>query len=237
MSAKTNHYQILEVSQRASQKEIKLAYRRLVKLFHPDTLSETADRDKIVQINAAYEVLSDPHKRNSYDRQLLNRDLYYHASRRQQRTAEAQRTYAKAQQEVKKRQNRQEDWLKRVYFPVNKTILLILQPLDDRIDDLAADPFDDLLMDDFVRYLEECRLLLDRAKKTLSSQPNPAKFASIAANLYFCIDRIGDGLEELEYFTQNYDDRCLHTGQEMFRIAWNLSDSARASASAFAFSY
>ncbi len=237
MSAKINPYQILEVSQKASQKEIKLAYRRLVKLFHPDTLSETADREKIVEINAAYEILSDPQKRNSYDRSLFNRELYYHASRRQYRTAEAQRTYAKAKQQVQKKNTAQSQWLKQVYFPVNRNILLILNPLKDRIDDLSADPFDDLLMDDFIRYLKECRFLLDRAKKTLSSQPNPAKFANIASNLYFCLDRIGDGLEELEFFTQNYDDRCLHTGQEMFRIAWSLSDSARASASAFAASY
>ena len=236
MSAKINHYQILEVSHRASQKEIKLAYRRLVKLFHPDTLAETADRDKIVQINAAYEVLSDPQKRNSYDRQLLNRDLYYHATQRQKRTAEVQKTYTRAKQEVKKKHNIQTQWLKQVYFSVNRNILLILNPLRDRIEDLAADPFDDLLMDDFIQYLKESRLLLDRAKQTLSSQPNPAKFANIAANLYFCLDRISDGLEELEYFTQNYDDRCLHTGQELFRIARSLSDSARASASVFAFS-
>ena len=237
MSAQTNHYQILEVSHRASQKEIKLAYRRLVKLFHPDTLSETADREKIVQINAAYEILSDPQKRNSYDRQLSNRNLYYHASQRQKRTVEVQKKYTRTKEKVQKAQSQDKNWLKQVYFPVNRNISRILDPLRDRIEDLAADPFDDLLMDDFIQYLQQCRFLRDRAKQILSSQPNPAKFANIAANLYFCLDRISDGLEELEYFTQNYDDRCLHTGQELFKIASNLSDSARASASAVAFSY
>ena len=47
-----NHYQILEVSHQATHQEIKQAYRRLVKRFHPDSGSQTADREKIVEVNA-----------------------------------------------------------------------------------------------------------------------------------------------------------------------------------------
>ncbi len=52
----SNHYDTLKVNPSASQAEIKQAYRRLVKQFHPDTNQE-ADHDQIVRINAAYEVL------------------------------------------------------------------------------------------------------------------------------------------------------------------------------------
>ena len=58
--------------------------------------------------------------------------------------------------------------------------------------------------------------------------PNPSNLAGVAAHLYYCLDRVADGIEELEFFTLNYDDRCLHAGQEMFRIAAGLRYEAQA---------
>lgn len=52
--------------------------------------------------------------------------------------------------------------------------------------------------------------------------PNPANLAGVAAHLYYCLNQVGDGLDELEFFTLNYDDHYLHTGQELFRIAEGL---------------
>jgi molecular chaperone DnaJ len=66
----SNHYDTLDVSPQATSTEIKQAYRRLAKRFHPDSQSETADPEKIIQVNAAYEILSDPNRRRSYDQQL-----------------------------------------------------------------------------------------------------------------------------------------------------------------------
>ncbi|MEO0932402.1 MAG: DnaJ domain-containing protein, partial [Cyanobacteria bacterium J06641_2] len=48
----SNHYETLNIDRNASQTEIKQAYRRLVKLFHPDVTQETTDREKIIRINA-----------------------------------------------------------------------------------------------------------------------------------------------------------------------------------------
>ncbi|MHC5614711.1 MAG: J domain-containing protein, partial [Nostoc sp.] len=45
----SNHYETLKVSPSASQTEIKQAYRRLVKLFHPDSHQETADHEQIIR--------------------------------------------------------------------------------------------------------------------------------------------------------------------------------------------
>ncbi|MGL5509507.1 MAG: J domain-containing protein, partial [Microcoleaceae cyanobacterium] len=65
-----NHYQILKVNSNATPAQIKQAYRRLVKIFHPDSNQNTADLEEIIKINAAYEILGDPQKRSSYDQKF-----------------------------------------------------------------------------------------------------------------------------------------------------------------------
>jgi molecular chaperone DnaJ len=63
------YYAILGVSERATQLEIKKAYRRLARKYHPDRNGggTAHGEDMIKRINAAYEVLSDHHKRAQYD--------------------------------------------------------------------------------------------------------------------------------------------------------------------------
>jgi curved DNA-binding protein CbpA len=61
-------YQILGVDAKASDQDIKNAYKRLAKLFHPDkNIGDSKSEEKFKQINAAYQTLSDPWKRMSYD--------------------------------------------------------------------------------------------------------------------------------------------------------------------------
>ncbi|HEC34045.1 MAG TPA: J domain-containing protein [Chloroflexi bacterium] len=63
-----DYYRILGVSRNASQKEIKRAYRRLARQFHPDVNpDDKAAEEHFKEINEAYEVLSDPQKRAQYD--------------------------------------------------------------------------------------------------------------------------------------------------------------------------
>lgn len=59
-----NHYETLGVSKSASPEEIKRAYRRLASQHHPDKGGDTA---KFQEIQAAYETLSDPDRRQQYD--------------------------------------------------------------------------------------------------------------------------------------------------------------------------
>ncbi|MEA3374191.1 MAG: DnaJ C-terminal domain-containing protein [Campylobacterota bacterium] len=60
-------YETLGVSSSASEAEIKKAYRKLARQYHPDVNKEPEAEDKFKEINAAYEVLSDKEKRAKYD--------------------------------------------------------------------------------------------------------------------------------------------------------------------------
>lgn len=61
-------YEILEVARDASQSEIKKAYRKKAKQYHPDLHPDQEDADQVFkEINLAYEVLSDAQKRKTYD--------------------------------------------------------------------------------------------------------------------------------------------------------------------------
>lgn len=62
------YYAILGVSEKASYKEIKHAYRRLAKKYHPDRNNSIFAEETIKKINAAFEVLSDQTKRDQYDK-------------------------------------------------------------------------------------------------------------------------------------------------------------------------
>ena len=65
-----NYYEVLEISRYANQREIKSAFRRLARKYHPDRNSTVSD-DIMKTINIAFEILSDPIKRQQYDETLV----------------------------------------------------------------------------------------------------------------------------------------------------------------------
>ena len=67
MAAVRDLYEILGIARDASPSEIKAAYRRLARTLHPDVNSDPADQERFKEITGAYEILSDPAKRQRYD--------------------------------------------------------------------------------------------------------------------------------------------------------------------------
>ncbi|HIK27727.1 MAG: DnaJ domain-containing protein [Oscillatoriaceae bacterium SKW80] len=235
----SNHYEVLQVNPTATQAEIKQSYRRLVKLFHPDSNKETSSHEQIVRLNAAYEVLSDPQLRQSYDKQIynskqtINRESSFE-KRSYSYSYDFRSTQTARTQQYQRRQTGQDaelelkQWIERVYKPVNQMLSQILNPLKTQIDYLSADPFDDELLAAFQSYINTCRNFLNQAQERFRSLPNPSPVAGIAAHLYYCLNHIGDGIEELEFYSLNYDERHLHTAQELFRMAADLRREAQA---------
>lgn len=64
---KKDYYEILGISRNATLEEIKKAYRRLARKYHPDFNKEPGAEEKFKEINQAYQVLSDENKRKIYD--------------------------------------------------------------------------------------------------------------------------------------------------------------------------
>lgn len=67
------YYQILNIKENASQKEIKKAYRQLSKIYHPDKSSGSSN--KFIEIKEAYDVLKNPSLKKDYDFKLKEQKI------------------------------------------------------------------------------------------------------------------------------------------------------------------
>src|SRR5436190_17373587 len=68
-----DHYKVLGVGRKASQDEIKKAYRKLARQYHPDkNPGDAKAEERFKQISVAHDTLGDADKRKEYDRALLN---------------------------------------------------------------------------------------------------------------------------------------------------------------------
>jgi molecular chaperone DnaJ len=68
MATKQDYYEILDVPRSASKDELKKAYRRLARKYHPDVNGDQGADERFKEISEAYEVLSNDEKRAAYDR-------------------------------------------------------------------------------------------------------------------------------------------------------------------------
>ena len=64
-----DYYEVLGISRDASDAEVKKAYRKLARQYHPDTNpDDKGAEEKFKEVQTAYDILSDPEKRKQYDR-------------------------------------------------------------------------------------------------------------------------------------------------------------------------
>ncbi|MCT0249374.1 J domain-containing protein [Synechococcus sp. CS-205] len=203
--ASSDFYAVLGVASTAGAEEIKAAYRALVKRHHPDAGGDDA---AILAINAAWAVLGDGDSRRRYD-----------LSRRPR--AHRQRPSASP---VPVRRGQERDgallgWLQRVYAPIDRQLAQVINPFPGQWRALAADPYDDTLMEEFCSYLEQSKSRMDKAETLYRSIPCPSEAGGFSLSLYHCLSQVQDALQELERYTMGYVDSYLHDGREMLREA------------------
>jgi hypothetical protein len=78
MRFRRDYYQVLGVSRDASRTEIRRAFRRLARRYHPDVSTEPDAEERFKAVNEAYQVLGDPATRAAYDRFLALRERAEH---------------------------------------------------------------------------------------------------------------------------------------------------------------
>jgi len=208
----SNHYQTLGINHQANPAEIKQAYRKLVKAHHPDRNQHRDNHEQMVAINHAYAILSNPQTRASYD---LSIGLTALPKQRPSPT-----TGRRSLDPISA-------WRQQVGEPIFDLLDRMIDPLNQKIDDLSADPFDEELLAVFAEYIEHCRQSHSQAQGYLRRLPNPRAAASVASHLFHCLNALADGIEELHYFTMNFDDHHLHTAQELWRRAEEMRHYAR----------
>ena len=68
-------YQVLQIDPEAEPDVVEVVYRRLARKYHPDVSAETDAAQRMMELNAAYEVLRDPLRRARYDREIARRQV------------------------------------------------------------------------------------------------------------------------------------------------------------------
>ena len=208
---KNNFYSIFGVSQNANKNELKAAYRRLVKKHHPDT---GGDKNKFLEIQLAWETLNDPIKKEKYDRTISYPKEYSNIENSNWSSG-----LKSKKDSSNSKDNEIKKWIKNIYFPINKSINEIIKPLNNEIKKLSADPYDEILMDEFCKYISASQKKMEKVSLRYKSNAVPETITSLGLDLYHCYSQVQDALDELDRYTQGYVDDYLFDGKEMMQEA------------------
>ncbi len=195
-------YQILKVHPSAKLEEIKKAYRKLVKIHHPDKGGNAA---VMLEVNSAWEILKKKHKDLNLNK--VNNSKLYNQNEYKREANSHSKT-----EDLKK-------WFQNIYLPIDKLLGQIINPMGAKIRDLSADPYDEILMDSFCLYLEQSKNKITKIKKIYTSFACPSIIRDFSLDLYHCLSHVEDGINELERYTMGYVDNYLHDGKAMIAFA------------------
>ena len=199
---KKDPYKILKVHPNTELEEIKKAYRKLVKIHHPD---KGGDSSVMLEVISAWEILKQKHKDLNLNK--VKETEIYNNNEYKVKT----NNYSKSE-DIK-------NWFQNIYIPIDKLLGQIINPLSSKIRDLSADPYDQILMDSFCSYLEKSKNKITKIKEIYTSFASPSIIRDFSLDLYHCFSHVEDGLNELERYTMGYVDNYLHDGKAMIAIA------------------
>lgn len=213
---RSTYYQVLGLQPDASNLEIKHAYRRLVKTYHPDVAQKLTARQKqdahqkTTRLNEAYETLKDKGKRAAYD-SLIGAN---------NRSSQPTSILPQDNEELR------EKYLKQTFYPVRKKISHVLSRYKKQMSDLSEDIFDQDLINQMENYGNEIEQVLSNASQALSRCKAPQSLSAAELWLRYAIAQAVDGLEEVRYFCRNYNYDHLNTAANLFRESGKLSRQA-----------
>jgi molecular chaperone DnaJ len=109
-----------------------------------------------------------------------------------------------------------QDWLQQVYAPIDRWLGQVINPFSAQLRALAADPYDDVLMEAFTAFLRDSQARMAKAELLYRSKACPSMAKGLSLALY--------ALAELERYTLGYVDDYLRDGREMLREAKGQRD-------------
>ena len=208
MVAAGDPYQVLGVEPSATSAEIKAAYRALVKRHHPDA---GGDAEHILVLNAAWEVLGDRQQRRRFDEARQAPGPAQPRGPHRGPGSPHRRSVAQDGDLI--------SWLQLVYTPIDRLLGQVINAFPAQLRSLAADPYDDALMESFCTFLCQSKARLEKVEQLYRSRACPGSARGFGLSVYHCLSQVQDALGELERYTMGYVDSYLRDGREMLREA------------------
>jgi len=206
-----NFYEELGLEKNATNSEIKSSYRSLVKQHHPDAGGE---KERFLAIQNAWETLNDPIKKEQYDSSFFSSNASFDSLKE---NWEEKLNSKKYNSSIKDKEV--ETWIKEIYTPINRSISQIIKPLNNEIKELSADPYDDLLMENFCSYISLSQKKIEKVEKIYNKKIIPKSITALGLDLYHCFSQVKDALSDFDRYKHGYVDNYLFDGKEMIKEA------------------
>ncbi|MBS1994101.1 MAG: DnaJ domain-containing protein [Cyanobacteria bacterium SZAS LIN-3] len=217
---KPTYYEVLGVAPGVSREEIKVAYRQLVKVLHPDPSYKeksdhqvVAETEQMMYINEAYATLIDNEKRAHYNSTMIYRRNQVRMPTHMQDSFDEEKAT--------------ERYLRQVFNPLVNSIVKILKKYKQRLKVLAQDLYDEVLLEEFALYVDEIENTLRKASNGFTDNPAPLTLKNAVTWMRHAIAQAADGLDELRFFCQNFDYDHLAMADNLFKIAIEHSTKAK----------